>query len=211
MSSITSTSPSLVYWLNNNLYLNITNKCSNDCYFCLRNFTRGVGGFNLKLESDPPPRKVILELQEVLNRRNWSEIVFCGFGEPLGRMDCILEVTKWIRRYYGKPVCIRIDTNGHGYLLNKGREVLKELEEAGLDKISVSLNAHNEETYNHVCRPKFKDAFRSVLSFVEKAKDNFEVEITAVTIPEVDLREMEKIARKLGVKFRRRKSLHFVW
>ena len=86
-------SPSIVYWLENNLYLNITNKCSNNCYFCLRNFFDGVRGFNLKLEKEPTISEIIAELENVINRRNWREIVFCGFGEPLERLDCVLAVS----------------------------------------------------------------------------------------------------------------------
>ena len=203
--------PSTVYWLENNLYLNVTNKCSNDCYFCLRKILNGVGGFNLKLSSEPSTRKVISELEKVLNKRNWSEAVFCGFGEPLERLDCVSEVTGWIRKNYGKPIAVRIDTNGHGYLLNKGRRVLEELKETGVDKMSLSLNAHDKVTYNQVCRPRFEDAFESVLDFVERAKEYFNVEVTAVTIPEVDISKVKGIAKEMGVKFRTRKLLPGFW
>jgi cyclic pyranopterin phosphate synthase len=207
MSSSATRGPIIVYWLGNNLYLNMTNRCSNDCYFCLRKFRKGVGGFNLRLEKEPTIRETISELQEVINRKNWAEIVFCGFGEPLERLDAILEMTKWIRNYYGKPVIVRIDTNGQGYLLNEGREVVKELKNAGVNRISVSLNADNQETYDQICRPKFENAFTGVLKFIEKAKQDLEVEVTAVTVPEVDLAEMQKIAKKTGVKFRAREYL----
>ncbi|MGQ9506988.1 MAG: TatD family nuclease-associated radical SAM protein [Candidatus Bathycorpusculaceae bacterium] len=203
--------PRTAYWLGNKLYLNITNRCSNNCYFCIRNFKNGVGGFNLKLKREPSTSEIIRELQDVINLRIWSEIVFCGFGEPLERLDCLLEVCRWIRRYYGKPVGIRIDTNGHGALINKDRNVLKELKEAGVDRISVSLNAHNKETYNQICKPAFHNAFESVLEFVEKARENFETKITAVAIPEVDLSRVEEIAKKLGVKFRVREYIPRVW
>jgi len=141
-------SPSIVYWLGDSLYLNITNMCPNNCYFCVRNFRDGVGGFNLKLQKEPSTNEVFTELQNVINLRNWSEIVFCGFGESTERLDCILEVVKWIKKNYGKILSIRLDTNGQGYLLNKGREVVNELKEAGVDVISVSLNAHDKETYD---------------------------------------------------------------
>ncbi|NWF87808.1 radical SAM protein [Candidatus Bathyarchaeota archaeon] len=204
-------SPSLVYWLGNSLYLNITNRCSNKCYFCIRRFKDGIGSFKLKLDREPSSNEVISELQNVINMKNWSEIVFCGFGEPMERLDCILEICRWIRRYYGKVTSVRIDTNGHGFLLNRGREVVKELEEAGVDKISVSLNAHDEETYRQVCRPAFDDAFESILEFIEKAKEVLTVEITAVTIPEVDMEKVMEIARKMGVKFRARRYISCFW
>ena len=121
-------SPVVVYWLGERLYLNVTNRCSNDCYFCLRRFKDGVRDFNLKLRSEPSSREVIRELQKLINRKNWREVVFCGFGEPLERLDCVLEVAGWLRRFCGGVV--RVDTNGQGYLLNGGRDVVRALKEA---------------------------------------------------------------------------------
>jgi len=102
---------------------------------------------------------------------------------------------------------MRLDTNGHGYLLNSGREVAKELKEAGVNDLSVSLNGHDEETYNKVCRPVFEDAYEGVLEFVQKAKELLNVEVTAVRIPEVDVPEIGRQASQLGVKFRLREYI----
>jgi len=193
----------VVYWLGDRLYLNITNRCPNRCYFCIRNFADGVGGFNLRLKREPAVSEVIKALEEVMNRRFWAEVVFCGFGEPTERLDCILEVSRWLKRYFN--IQVRLDTNGQGYLLNEGREVLRELKEAGVDKVSVSLNAHNEETYNAVCRPTFKNAYKEVLRFIREAVGLLETEVTAVDVPQVDLAKVEEIAESLGAVFRRRR------
>jgi len=204
-------SPSIVYWLGNSLYLNITNKCSSNCFSCLRNFKNGVGSFNLKLHKEPSTNEVIRELQRIMNLRNWSEIVFCGFGEPTERLDCILEISIWIKKNYGKIVRIRLDTNGQGYLLNRGRQVIGELKGAGVDRICVSLNAHDKETYDQICKPAFNDAFESALEFIEKAKENFDVEITAVAIPEVDISKIEEVAQRMGVQFKIREYIAGFW
>ncbi|MGD9130161.1 MAG: TatD family nuclease-associated radical SAM protein [Candidatus Bathyarchaeota archaeon] len=202
--------PSIVYWLDNNLYLNVTNRCPNNCYFCFRRYKKGIQEFNLKLEKEPTAETVIEELQKIINRKNWSEIVFCGFGEPLERLNLILEVTRWIKKHHWRTV--RVDTNGQGYLLNKGRDVARELKEAGVDKVSVSLNAHNKETYNEVCKPAFEDAYESVLEFIKKAKEaDLETEATAVTIPEVEITKVKELAEKLGVKFSVREYIPFFW
>jgi len=203
--------PSVVYWLGENLYLNITNKCSNNCYFCLKNFQKGVRGFNLKLEREPSVTEIVAELEKVMNRRPWKEIVFCGFGEPFERLDCVLEVSKWIKKYYGKIVTLRVDTNGQALLLNKGRNIFEELKAAGITKVSVSLNAHDKGTYNQVCKPAFENAFESILEFIENAKKLLDVEVTAVRIPEVDIQKVEEIARRMGVKFRARDYIQPFW
>ena len=201
--------PSVVYWLGENLYLNITNRCSNDCYFCFRKYKNGINKFNLKLEAEPSTADLIKQVTSVLPKKQWREIVFCGFGEPLIRLDTVLDVTEQMKTTGTVP--IRINTNGHAYLINKDRNVVDELKEAGVNKISVSLNAHNKETYDSVCRPKLENAFNSVLEFIRKASTHINTEITTVTIPEVNISEMEALAKNLRVKLRVRQYEQFFW
>jgi cyclic pyranopterin phosphate synthase len=203
--------PTAVYWLGSTLYLNITNSCSNNCYFCFKNFKRGVGDFNLKLAEEPTPAQIISNLEEVMFKKNWIELVFCGFGEPTERLDCLLEVTRWIKQHHGKTLPIRLNTNGHGYALNSGRDVVKELKAAGVDKVSISLNDSDEKEYEEACRPKFPDAYKTMLEFIEKAKEGLEVEVTAVTIPEVDLQRVGAVAEKMNVKLRLRPHIPYFW
>jgi TatD family-associated radical SAM protein len=199
--------PKTVYWLDNTLYLNITNQCSNCCYFCLKRFKRGVGGFNLKLAEEPSVLQIKSELSEVLHMRSWEGLVFCGFGEPTERLDVLLEVTRWIRQHYGMPLQIRLDTNGHGYVLNAGRDVAAELKAAGVDKVSISLNAGDRETYMEICKPTFPDAYEAVLDFIRKAKLVLDVEVTVVRLPEVDLAKAQSVAYRLGVQFKVREYI----
>jgi cyclic pyranopterin phosphate synthase len=194
--------PSTVYWLDNTLYLNITNQCSNSCYFCLKRYRRGIGDFNLKLPADPTVDQITSELANVLHLRNWEEMVFCGFGEPTERLDVMLDVTHWLRAHYRRPLEIRLDTNGHGYRLNPGRAVAAELKAAGIDKVSVSLNAGDKETYMEICKPTFPEAYETVLDFIRQAKLVLKVEVTAVRLPEVDLACVKAVAEDLGVAFR---------
>jgi TatD DNase family protein len=96
---------------------------------------------------------------------------------------------------------VRINTNGHGNLINK-KNILPELE--GLvDNISVSLNAQDEDTYDRICKPTFVNAFQEVISFIRKARTYVpEVSITVVTHKGVDIEKCRKIANDLGVQFR---------
>jgi TatD family-associated radical SAM protein len=199
--------PRTVYWLNNTLYLNITNQCSNNCYFCLKRYKSGVGGFNLKLAKEPTATEITSELAEVLQMRNWDSLVFCGFGEPTMRLDILLEVTRWVKKHYGKILPIRLDTNGHGFALNPGRDVATELKAAGVDRVSVSLNARDRETYMEICNPTFPDAYEAVLYFICKARLVLTVETTAVRLPEVDLVKVQAAAEGLGVKFKVREYI----
>jgi TatD family-associated radical SAM protein len=200
-----------VYWLENKLYLNITNKCSNHCCFCIRKFKKGVGGFNLKLAKEPSITQIVSELEKAIHKKNWTELVFCGFGEPTQRLDLLLEITRWIRRKYRKNLIIRVNTNGHSYALNPNRNIAKELKIAGVNRLSVSLNAHNKETYDEICKPKIENAYEAVLDFIKNAREMLEVEVTAVTTPEIEPRKVEAIAKKLGVKFRIRQYIPCFW
>jgi TatD family-associated radical SAM protein len=199
--------PRTVYRLDNTLYLNITNQCSNCCYFCLKRYRRGVCGFNLKLDHEPTAAEITSELSEVLHMRSWDGLVFCGFGEPMERLDVLLEVARWIRKHYGRPLQIRLDTNGHGYVLNAGRDVAAELKGAGIDKVSVSLNAGDRETYMEICKPTLPNAYEAVLDFVCRAKLVLDVEVSAVRLPEVDLAKVQAVADGLGVLFKVREYI----
>jgi cyclic pyranopterin phosphate synthase len=201
--------PSIVYWLGDNLYLNITNRCSNNCYFCFRNYKNGINSFNLKLSEEPTTENILTEIKKVINKRKWKEVVFCGFGEPLERLDTVLDVTRWLKKHYA--FVVRVDTNGQAQLINEGRSVINELKAAGVDKVSVSLNAPNKEIYDQVCKPKFENAYTEVLNFIKRAREKMDTEITTVTIPETNVSRMQQIAADLGVKFRIREYIPCFW
>jgi TatD DNase family protein len=139
--------------------------------------------------------------------RRWVEAVFCGFGEPTERLDVLMGVARWIRQNYSRPLRIRVNTNGHGYVLNPGRDVAAELKAAGVDKVSVSLNAGDRETYAEICKPTFSDAYNAVIDFVRKSKSTLEVEVTMVRMPEVDTAKVQAAADMLNVKLRIREYI----
>jgi TatD DNase family protein len=96
---------------------------------------------------------------------------------------------------------VRVNTNGQGNLIHE-RKILPEL--AGLiDSMSISLNAHDNETYNKICNPVKPNAFEAVIEFIKDAKKYVPfVQITVVNLKEVDIKKCEEIANSLGVKFK---------
>jgi len=101
---------------------------------------------------------------------------------------------------------------GHGYVLNKGRNVAEELRDAGVSKVSVSLNGHKEESYAENCRPKFIGGFAVVVDFVKKAKKaGLDVEVSAVRMPEVNMDKVKAVAESLGVPLRIRDYIPCFW
>lgn len=182
-----------------NLYLNITNQCSAGCVFCIKNTCDGVYGYNLRLSEEPSEEEIITEL-ESLKLSDYKEVVFTGFGEPTCRFDTVLCITNWLHK---RRIPVRLDTNGHAALINPGRDVVTELKAAGLDAVSVSLNAESEEKYSRLCRPVFEGSYRALLDFTKKAvKAGIRTRMTVVGQKGIDIRECEKIATGLGASFR---------
>ena len=130
------------------LYLNVTNRCTNRCSFCVRYHTLGLGGAILWGGAEPD----FTALQEAVGScgvfQDFFEFVWCGYGEPTFRLDLMVEAAPWLRRYGAR---VRLNTNGHGCLIH-GRDILGELAEA-VDEVSVSLNAPTLEKYLQLCRP----------------------------------------------------------
>ncbi len=107
----------------------------------------------------------------------------------------------------GRPLQIRLDTNGHGCVLNANRDVGAELKFAGVNKVNVSLNAGDSETYSEICKPMFPDAYEAVIELIHKTKFTLDVEVTAVRLFEVDLVKVQEVADGLGVTFKVREYI----
>jgi len=190
----------IAYEIRDSLYLNITNRCTNNCYFCVRAQTAFVKGHNLKLDKEPAADEILKAVGKGL--RKYKEVVFCGYGEPTTRLDIIKSVAADLKT---KGIAIRLVTNGHGDLIN-GRPIVKEL--VGLvDKISVSLNTDSEALYLKICKPEFgAKTYKAVIDFIKDCvKNNIKTEVTCLNLPEVDIKGCETAALALGASFRMRR------
>ncbi len=189
----------IAYRLRNSIYLNVTNRCTNDCRFCIRNSAPGVGGYDLRLKMEP----TAAEVEEAIgDPAAYDEIVFCGYGEPTIRWGTVKEVARAVKEAGG---VVRLNTNGSAQL-TQGRDVTPEM--AGLfDKVSVSVNAADEATYRRLCRPRAgRDAWQAAADFVAGAKRHVPtVVITAVATDAVSTAAVESLAEKWGVGFRLRR------
>lgn len=183
----------IIYEAHGNLYLNITNRCTADCVFCIKRYSDGVYGYNLRLSKEPTLSQIIKELSG-FELSQYKEVVFTGFGEPLVRLDDVLEVTKWLTTR-GMPV--RLDTIGHAKLLYPDRNVASELAESGIKVVSISLNAQDADTYNQLCDPKYIKAYEKMLEFArDVSKAGVELRFTVVNLPVVDIEKCKKIAKE---------------
>jgi TatD DNase family protein len=188
----------IAYVIRNSLYLNITNRCTNHCTFCAKFKGFTVKGHQLCLEHEPTAAEVIAAIGDP---SKYDEVVFCGYGEPLLRLDLVKKVAVWLKAR-GKQV--RINTDGQANLVH-GRNILPELH--GLvDILSVSLNAPDAATYQRICQSGFGEAgYRAILEFLRDAPRQIPTVVaTAVTLPGIDIAACRRIAEELGVEFRER-------
>ena len=192
----------IAYKVHNNLYLNLTNRCSCACVFCLRQTMEKVGeSDSLWLEHEPDYDEVIEALKKH-NMDDYNEVVFCGFGEPTERFDLLIKVAKYIKENYNKP--IRINTNGQGNLIN-GRNIEPEMKGL-IDTLSISLNTPDADRYNELVRSRFgKDAFFAMLDFAKEAANyvpNVVLTTVDTTISKEEEAQCAAICKELGVTYR---------
>lgn len=195
---IISEKPAIAYKIRDTLYLNITNRCTNKCSFCVKFHSDYVKGHKLKLDHEPTEEEI---MKAIGNPSDYKEVVFCGYGEPLYRLEVVKKIAGWIKEHNGQ---VRINTNGHANLIHK-RNITPELKGI-VDRLSVSLDAHDQETYNRICRPVYKNSFNDVIDFIRKAKEAIpEVQATVVEIEGVDIEKCRQITDILGVVLRVRR------
>lgn len=141
----------ITYPVKNGIYVNMTNRCPCACTFCLRQNADSVYGSDpLWLDREPTVEEVCDSI-DAWDLSQYSEVVFCGYGEPTERLDDLLQVAAHIKATCAIP--IRINTNGLSDLIH-GEPTAHKLKGL-IDTVSVSLNATDAEQYNAVVRPKF--------------------------------------------------------
>lgn len=149
-----------VYRIGDNLYVNLTSRCTNRCRFCVREGKTEYEGHALWLTGHEPTAEEVISL--IGDPTRYHEIVFCGFGEPTHRLSEMLKICDAVHAGGGKT---RLNTNGHGNVINQ--ENIAPLLVGRLDGVNISLNAPTKEEYDEVCRPQIDGAFSAVLDFAK--------------------------------------------
>lgn len=197
----------ITYELGNSLYVNVTNRCSNACEFCVRTKHDGVNGKdNLWLDREP----TVEEIKEDFGKRDidkYDAVVFCGYGEPMMRADDVIEIAKWLKEN-NPSVRIRINTNGQANLIHK-RDITPELGGV-VDTVSISLNAENAQKYQRVCVSEFGEAaYEGLIEFARLAKEYVPEVIFSVVdvMSKEEIDACRRIAEDCGVIFRVREYI----
>ena len=190
------------YYLDGNVYINLTNECSNNCDFCVRNGKEDYFGNELWLSKEPTAEEVINSMDFT---RPFKEVVFCGFGEPTSRINTLLEVAKELKK---RGCVVRLNTNGQGNLVN-GRDITEELAEV-IDKVNVSLNYSNAKKYQAVCHSVYgEDGFFAMIKFAKLcAKNGIQPNFSIVDcIGEEEIEACKLLAEKTGIPLRIREYI----
>ncbi len=194
--------PVLAYPLGDALYLNVTSACTLACVFCpkIRDGSFMLGPYDLRLER-PPEVEAVWAAAQAAGLEGRSEVVFTGFGEATRRLDVVLELTR--RRKAAGVRRVRLDTDGLASL-REGRDVPPLLAAAGVDAVSVSLNAADAETYARICPSRFgESAYEAVQAFIRSAARCIsDVAVSAVALPGVSEADCRAVAVALGARFR---------
>ena len=179
----------ITYQLGNALYINLTNRCPNDCVFCLRNDSEGVNpGESLWLEREPSLDEVISALEKE-DFAKYKEVVFCGYGEPTERLDILLEAARFLKEKHKIPV--RLNTSGLSDLIN-GKKTAHLLAEC-IDRISISLNAPDADSYKALCLPIFgEEAYGALIQFAKECKGLIPEVVLSVVGGTLDEESFEK-------------------
>lgn len=192
----------ILYEVHNGLYVNLTNRCSCACTFCVRQTDDSVGKSDtLWLEHEPTFEEVMAAFDD-FDMSKYEELVFCGFGEPTEAFDTLKRVAAEAKRCWNIPV--RVNTNGQGSLINE-RDIAPEFEGI-VDTVSISLNTPNAEEYLKLTRSRYKEqAFPAMLEFAREVKKyvpNVVMSTVGTTITHEEEEQCQTLCNELGVTYR---------
>lgn len=188
-------------WDDVTVYVNLTNRCPCACTFCLRQTKEMEEGHSLWLKEEPTVEDVIKEFQKY-DLDDFKEVVFCGFGEPLERVEDVVQIAG-ILKHFRRDLPIRINTNGLGNLIHQ-RDITPELS-GRIDTVSISLNAPDAREYYELTRSRFGiESFQAMLDFAKACREHVPFVVMSVVdiIGEEKIKKCQQICDELGVKLR---------
>ena len=194
----------ILYPVGQHLYVNLTNQCPCACTFCIRQNGDGAyGSDSLWLEHEPDFDEVKAAFAK-WDLSDFTELVFCGYGEPTEALELLLRTAKYAKTLKGCPP-VRLNTNGLSDLIHG--EPTAHLLAGAVDTVSISLNAGTRAEYLAVTRPKWDSAFEAMQQFAVDCKQYVpKVMMTVVdVIPPEEIEAAQAVADRLGITLRVRK------
>ena len=166
------------------LRITITNRCNENCLYCHHD-----GMVSSKNEMTPDE---LFTISKIAKRIGVKKIRLSG-GDPLVRKD-IVEIVEKIASLNFKD--ISLTTNG--VLLEKYAQGLKD---AGLDRVNVSLDTLNRDTYKYVTSKDYLEKTKAgILKAVEVGL--YPVKINMVVMKDIndhEIKDMFKFCQEHGI------------
>lgn len=187
--------------INQNVYVNLTNKCSCNCTFCLRSTKEMAESNTLWLKQEPTVQEIVSELGKC-DFSKIKEVVFCGFGEPTMRLDDLIIIAKYLKAI-NSSIMIRLNTNGLSDLVYK--KSTAPLLSGLIDTVSISLNASNAGEYLRLTRNPFGlNSYQAMLCFAQDCKSYIPNVVLSVVdcIGQEEIDASQAVCDKIGVKLR---------
>ena len=197
----------IFYEFDGKLYANITNKCPCACVFCIRRNGDGVGSSDSLWLDHEPDFEEIAEAFDRFDKTGLSELVFCGYGEPMMRAEILLKTAEYVKEK--TDMKIRINTNGLISLMNPNFDIASL--KYRIDKVSISLNASDPDKYFRLTNSEYGlPSYNSMLNFALRIKEYVpEVSFTVVdcNLGEEEIERCTERAKDCGIPLRIR---HYV-
>ena len=166
------------------LRISITNRCDLNCIYCHHD--------GMVLSKDEMSVDEIYEICKIAKNAGITKIRISG-GEPLIRKD-IVEIIEKIASLNFKDVSIT--TNG-----TKLYEYSEKLKKAGLDRINISLDTLNPETYKFITKKDYLEKVKK--GIIKSSEDGFNpVKLNMVLmkgINEDEVMDLFEFSKKHGV------------
>ena len=137
------------------LRISLTERCNLRCSYCMPE-----EGVPLTANANLLQTPEIIKLVKIFVKNGVNKVRFTG-GEPLVRKDCV-DIIKEVGQLEGLKK-IGLTTNG----ITLGRK-LKDLKEAGLNQLNVSLDTLQEKKFMFVTK---RNGFKKVMGSIEAALD----------------------------------------
>jgi len=192
----------VTYEVERGLYINLTNRCTNRCDFCIRNNADGAYGSDSLWLVREPSEQEVLDSVFARDLSCYDEIVFCGYGEPSCRLDTAVSVAKAIKLKHPE-LKIRINTNGQSDLIMK-TDTAPMYEP--FDTVSISLNASNAKRYDEICHSVYgQESFEAIKTFAKNVKKyvpSVAFSVVRESLAEDELAECFRIAEECGITLR---------
>jgi tetratricopeptide (TPR) repeat protein len=220
------------YWIGRTLYLSLTNECNSVSLIASRGpgfcMPQAGGYAPLPRGVEPTAQDLVDYVTAAARGREDSlpeAVVFAGQGEPLLRIEVLLEAAQLLSRLREPPLPLRVNTNG---LVGSPdcAATARRMRAVGITHASVALATAHPAQYKQLMRPapltvnrltrsaSGAPQLRQVSEYVghEQVCDfaralvasGIDVECTAVAAPEVDLDAAASLAAALGARFRPR-------